>query len=314
MTVNVQRYQPTDRQVWDVFIKESKNGVFLFERNYMDYHAERFADHSLLFYKEEELLAVLPANEKEGTLHSHGGLTFGGFVMSKRASVVFVLAAFEQLVVYMKAQNLDTLIYKSIPAIYHNQPAAEDLYALFRSNAQLYRRDANCVIDLSQKVHYTKGTKSNLSKARKAGLTVQESQDFSLFMKIEEEILMTKYGTRPVHTASELEMLSARFPEQIRLFLVYASEECLGGTVLYITANVVHTQYIGITDNGKETGALDFLTDKLLQDYCAGKRYFSFGISTEQEGRYLNEGLVRNKESFGARTLVNDFYRLQITE
>ena len=40
----------------------------------------------------------------------------------------------------------------------------------------------------------------------------------------------------------------------------------------------------------------------------ADRRYFSFGISTEQAGQYLNEGLIAQKEGFGARTVVHDFY------
>lgn len=312
MAVRIERYQPSFKSIWDSFVKEAKNGLFLFERDYMDYHADRFFDHSLLIYKDDELVLVLPANEKEGILSSHGGLTYGGFVMSKRASVVFVVEAFQALLNYLSDHHFQTLVYKSIPNVYHKIPAQEDLYALFRADAQLYRRDVNSIIDLSQKVNYAKGTKSNLGKARKNNLKVEQSNDFNTFMAIEEEILRTKYNTRPTHTTAEIRLLAQRFPDNIQLFLVYKDQECLGGTILYITPEVVHTQYIGITDLGKEVGALDYLTDHLLQNACTGKRYFSFGISTEQDGKFLNEGLVRNKESFGARTITNDFYRINL--
>lgn len=313
MVIRIERYDPGYKTAWNQFVKESKNGFFLFEREYMDYHSDRFIDHSILFYKEDELLGVLPANEKENALHSHGGLTFGGLIMSRRTSSVFVQAALAQMIVYLRKNNFHSFTYKSIPFIYHQLPAQEDLYALFKNNAQLYRRDISSVIDLNQKIFYTKGTKSNLNKARKNNLSVEKSEDFETFMAIQEEILRTKYNTKPTHTAAELKLLSSSFSENIQLFLIKKEDKCLGGTLLYITDLVAHAQYIGITDEGKEVGALDFLTDTLLQNFIGNKRYYSFGISTEQEGCYLNEGLIKNKESFGARAVVHDFYKLALS-
>ncbi|RYY72041.1 MAG: GNAT family N-acetyltransferase [Chitinophagaceae bacterium] len=311
MSVRIERYNPALFSAWNSFIKEAKNGVFLFDRGYMEYHADRFQDHSLLFFNANELLAVLPASENNGVLTSHGGLTYGGMIMHKRASAAFVLSAFDELLDYLKLQGYATFVYKCIPVIYHQLPSNEDLYALFRHNASLYRRDISSVIEIAKRPTYTKGTKYNLSKARKQNLRVEKSNNFPLFMCIEEQILAKKYGVKPTHSAAEISSLAERFPENIKLFLVYKEEECLGGTIIFETSEVVHTQYIGLTDEGKEIGALDFVVDYLLQLY-ATHRYFSFGISTEKGGSYLNEGLIRNKESFGARAVVHDFYKLTL--
>lgn len=297
---------------WNKFIKESRNGIFLFDRNYMEYHADRFTDHSLLFYNHDELLCVLPASEREGTLNSHAGLTYGGFVTHSRATASFMLAAFEALKAYLADAKIHTLIYKAIPYIFYRLPSQEDLYVLFRNGASLFRRDISSVIDLKQKPAYTKGTKYNISKARKQQLQITESRDFESFMKIEEELLWTKYKVRPTHTATEITMLADLFPDNIKLFSVCKDMRCLGGTILYITDQVVHTQYIGITDEGKEIGALDALTDYLIIHFATSHNYFSFGISTEQGGTVLNEGLIRNKESFGARAITNDFYTITL--
>lgn len=40
------------------------------------------------------------------------------------------------------------------------------------------------------------------------------------------------------------------------------------------------------------------------------KKFFSFGISTENKGKVLNEGLAFFKEAFGARGVVNNAYEL----
>lgn len=66
------------------------------------------------------------------------------------------------------------------------------------------------------------------------------------------------------------------------------------------------------TPKGKEIGALDLLIHQLMSDYFKDKRYFNFGISTEDSGKYLNEGLLSQKNGFGARSTVHDFYEINI--
>ncbi|MGG6545868.1 UNVERIFIED_CONTAM: GNAT family N-acetyltransferase, partial [Prevotella sp. 15_C9] len=40
------RYSAGDKERWDRFVRRSKNGTFLMQRDYMDYHADRFQDCS----------------------------------------------------------------------------------------------------------------------------------------------------------------------------------------------------------------------------------------------------------------------------
>jgi len=94
---DIVRYSPAHADEWNGFVATSKNGTFLFDRRYMDYHADRFADHSYLFYREGRLLAVLPAHAKEATLCSHGGLTYGGLLMSTQLTIAETMALFGEL-------------------------------------------------------------------------------------------------------------------------------------------------------------------------------------------------------------------------
>jgi hypothetical protein len=310
--LHIKKFSTDESKAWNEFVKDSRNGSFLFDRQYMEYHANRFIDHSLLFYNDDELLSVLPASEKDGTLTSHGGLTFGGLLLHKRTSAAFVISAMDALINYLRKNELHTLIYKCIPYIYHRMPSQEDLYAITRVGGSLTRRDLSSAIDFSNRPSYTKGTKYNLSKARKNNLRVEKSNDFKAFMDIEASILQSKFGIQPTHTAQEMELLAERFPGHIKLFLVFKEQTCVGGTIIYETDNVAHTQYIGITDEGKEMGALDTVIDYLLQRYSTTHKYFSFGISTVEQGKVLNEGLLRNKESFGARAIIHDFYKIEM--
>ena len=77
----VELYTPERKKEWNIFIENAKNSTFLFDRNYMDYHADRFQDFSLMIYRKNKLYALLPANKKNDVLYSHQGLTYGGLIM-----------------------------------------------------------------------------------------------------------------------------------------------------------------------------------------------------------------------------------------
>ncbi|MFD2999739.1 GNAT family N-acetyltransferase [Pontibacter toksunensis] len=308
--VEVIKYSSEYKAVWNAFVAGSRNGTFLLHRDYMEYHADRFTDHSLLFYRKGRLIALLPANEVGQEVHSHGGLTYGGIISDNRMKVHVMLEVFEAVKVYLKARGFERMLYKTIPHIYHQVPAEEDLYALFRCNAKLYRRDVSSVIELAQPVGYNRQRRWEAKKAKRAQLQVQVSQDYSQFMQVEQELLQEKYNKLPVHTAEEMALLSSRFPENIKLFEARQEDVMVAGVILYETATVAHCQYMSTTAKGRALGAMDALVDHLLTEVYPHKKYFDFGISTDEQGQYLNQGLVRNKESYGARTVVHDFYEL----
>lgn len=311
--LRVVNYEDGHRNAWDEFVAQSKNGVFLFERDYVEYHADRFPDHSLVFYDESgKIVALLPATVSDDVISSHAGLSFGGVVTDSGMKVGLMLDVFDAMVANLRAERLRQLVYKAIPHIYHQLPAEEDLYALFRHGAHLCRRDVSVTIELPARLPFSKGRKWALKQAEKAGLKPNRSFDFDSFMSIEEQVLGEKYHARPVHTAAELTLLANRFPDNIKLFAAHQDEEMLAGVVIYESCQVAHAQYIGAAEKGKNIGALDLIMNYLINDYYGTKRYFDFGISTEDSGRYLNAGLVENKQGYGARAIVHDFYELDL--
>ncbi len=311
--MRVARYTDENCAEWNAFVENSKNGTFLFHRNYMEYHAERFTDCSLMFRDEnEKLVAVLPANLKDDTLVSHGGLTFGGVVSGNRMKTPQMLEIFEGLIEFARGNNLSRVVYKAVPHIYHAQPSEEDLYALFRFDAQLVRRDISTTIRLSERLPLSKGRKWTVNQTRKNQIEVRETDDFEIFMRLEAEVLAAKYKVAPVHTASEMKMLAGRFPENIKLFGAFADDEMLAGAIIYANQTVAHAQYLAASDKGKQLFALDAVLQRLLDDYYAEKRYFDFGISTERQGTYLNVGLIEFKESWGGRATVYDTYEITV--
>lgn len=311
--IKVATYCAAHKAEWDKFVDSAKNGVFLFRRDYLEYHSDRFPDASLVFFDEDDqLIALLPATMNDGVLSSHAGLTFGGVISGASMKVELMLDVFEAMLDHARKAGCTRLLYKAVPHIYHRVPAEEDLYALFCNGARLYRRDVSATIDMSQRLPLSKGRKWSIKQAMKAGIDVARSFEFETFMAIEERVLESRHGARPVHTASELRLLANRFPEHIKLFAATRGGEMLAGVVIYESPLVAHAQYIGATDEGRAAGAADLVISHLINDYYRDKKYFDFGISTEEGGRRLNAGLAKNKQGFGGRAVVYDFYELDL--
>jgi hypothetical protein len=309
-TLRVFPYTKQDKELWDSFVSRSKNGVFLFYRDYMEYHSDRFTDHSLLFYKGGKLVALLPANIDHRTLYSHGGLTFGGIISGYDMSQELMLEIFSKLAEHCGTQGVTQVIYKVVPYIYHSAPADEDLYALFRNSAMLIARNVSSSIALPQKQPFDSSRKDNIRKANKNALTVRESTDYEAFMEIAKETLAARHGVRPVHTVEEIKLLASRFPDNIKLFASYKDEVMLAGIVMYESRNVAHMQYAANSKQGWNIGAQDIIEDYLINQYYRDKKCFDFGISTEKSGQLLNFGLISRKEKFGASAVTYDIYRL----
>ena len=180
--LRIERYESAHKPLWDNFVRQSKNGTFLFCRDYMEYHADRFQDFSLLFFEDDKLLALLPANLAANTAVSHGGLTYGGIICGSSMKTSLMLQVFEILLARLRGEGITQLIYKAVPHIYHRFPAEEDLYALFVHGAHLFRRDISAAILLQQRLPLSKGRKSEIKKA--AHLSIAESDDYDAFMAI----------------------------------------------------------------------------------------------------------------------------------
>lgn len=310
----VKRYHPSSENQWNDFVKTSKNGFFMFDRKYMDYHSDRFEDHSLMIYNEsDKLMAVLPANICDGILYSHQGLTFGGVILGKKMRTPIILDVFETIISYCKEHHFSKIYYKAIPYFYHKQPAQEDIYAIFRNKGICTRVDVSSTIDYGPEQYtFSSSRKSGLKKARSCGLKVQKADDYSRFFTLMNTLLENKYKTAATHSAEEMTLLANKFPNNISLYTVEQDSQLLAGTIIYETSTVAHTQYMGASVEGKELGALDLILDHLINHVYVQKSYFDFGISTEKNGNYLNETLIDQKEGTGARSTVHQCFEINL--
>lgn len=320
--IQVERYTAVRTEEWDAFVKGARNGTFLFLRAYMDYHSDRFLDHSLMFFNAREegkrtLVALLPANECDGVLYSHQGLTYGGLILGLKAHHDMVGEAFAALTEYMRDAGLRELVYKQVPAIYSVVPSQDDAYWLWRMGAQTVKRNVMTVVSLHgrEKINTSQRKRNYSNRLERMGWQVLMDAPLADFWPVLEDNLMTAHGAKPVHTLQEIERLKRSFVENIQCCTaVDADGVTQAGVVLYLQADVVKTQYISASAEGKRCHALDFLLHKLVAHFAADGcyRYFDFGTSMLPDGDSTDAGLVAQKEEFGGRTVVCDIMKLKV--
>ena len=309
--VSIERYSSEFTNEWNHFVAKSKNGTFLFNRSYMDYHSDRFADHSLMIRFGRNLSGLFVANEKDRKIESHSGLTYGGLIVKPEIRLAEVIQMFDAFTGYFRRYGFKKIIYKCVPSYLHLFPANEDQFALFGLNAKLIRRDTSSVIVNDRRLSYELRRNRSINKAEKENFTITESSDCSRYWKeVLEPNLRDRYEADPVHTSQEMDLLMSRFPDNIKLYEI-GDTDIAAGVVVYIYSDCVHTQYLSATPIGKQQGALDLLIDHLI-DQFSDRRYLSLGTSNNEGGPQLNTGVVTWKEGFGARTFVHDFYEITL--
>ena len=339
--ITIARYDAAQRVLWDDFVENARNATFLFKRDYMDYHADRFADCSLLAWSGGKLLAVLPADlSRDGILRSHGGLTYGGWILPKaHLDATDLLEIFETAVEYCRGAGISGISYKPLPYIYALYPSQEDIYALFRLGGAIDCVNLSSAVDLLNPRPFNTLQRRLLRKAGSLPFApkVESSPmagdyDVAPFWNMLADCLDQRHDARPVHSLEELQMLRDRFPSEIRIFMVRDDVGIpVAGVCVFESAMVAHCQYICTTARGRSLNLLPFLFDYLINRVYAksdgpasdsaeisfprkySPRYFDFGTSNEEAGRILNAGLHRQKSSFGATGVAYPRYFIPVT-
>lgn len=308
----VRVYQKEDFANWNAFVSVAKNATFLFNRDFMDYHSDRFLDYSIMVFDADKLVAILPANRVEDAVFSHYGLTYGGLVLGEKAKLSTTISIFRSILFFLNENKIKKLTLKMIPKFYNSAFSDELDYCLFIANSKIIHADSLSVIDLKKPYFISKSRKESIRRGEKNNLIIKEELNFDLFWK---EILIPnldiKHQVKPVHSVEEIHLLQSRFPNNIRHFNVYDRERIVAGTTVFITDNVAHPQYISGNSDKNELGSLDYLYHHLITELFKDKNYFDFGISNEEQGRKINEGLLFWKESFGAKTVVQHFHEVE---
>lgn len=316
--MNVVSYTEDYTEEWDNFLATSFNGTFLHSRRYLSYHGSRLKDASLLILDDKNnLVGILPAAadpDDPTIVISHPGITYGGLIHATRLRGARLLNSFESILETYSGLGFKNFIYKSIPRVYQLVPSEDDLYALFRLGAERTRCDLSTAINFNQREVPSDRRKRAFKKAIKSGIMIRTKYDnLKAFWEVLSENLSQRHGVAPVHTFEEMWELGCRFPKNITLVTGFFGDQLVAGTIVFRTKQTDHTQYLASSELGKTTGALDLLVESCIERAINdGKRFFSFGISSESSGKVLNEGLNDFKVEFGGGGIVHEFYRIQL--
>jgi lipid II:glycine glycyltransferase (peptidoglycan interpeptide bridge formation enzyme) len=190
------------------------------------------------------------------------------------------------------------------------------VWALIQLGFENTRTDLGRTINLSAPLVWGDKRQRGLVKSRKAGVAISQGKEYAEEVwRITADNLSRKHGQKPVHTLDEIRLILGLCPENLDWIVAHQGDESIAGAVLFLTSTVVHVQYGSSSARGYELGALEMVYYKAIE-YAQGigKKYFSFGISTDQEGRLLNESLDKFKKKFSAGGVCYQFYSLDLLD
>jgi hypothetical protein len=314
----VRFYEARDAERWDALCARAHGATFLHTRRFLSYHGDRFADRSLVFQGASGAwLGVMPLAQDPADPAlwvSHPGITYGGVLHDGALRGAAMVQALQVAGAWAREHGARRLGVKAVPHVYHLAPAQDDLYALFRLGAQRMRCDLGSCIDLAQRLPVSGRRCRGLKRAQRAGLELAAGGDqFDALWPVLQDNLQRAHGRQPVHRLDEIRLLAARFPQAIRCRTALHEKRVVAGLVLFVTPRVTHAQYIASSEQGRTLSALDWLFEHAIAEARAmQQRFFSFGVSTEQGGHVLNDGLHAFKSEFGAGAMVHEYHEVTL--
>lgn len=276
------------------------NATFLFQRDFMDYHRDRFEDYSLMVYKDNKLVALLPANKVGNAIHSHQGLTYGGLLFDRKYPESLIKEILISVKDYLESLSITCLQIKEQPEIY-NQNLQFYSTILNSVSTNIFETHKYLAINLSEefKIHKTKLKHSR--KGLEYGIDIRLDNDFSAFwIKVLIPKLEEKHHAKPVHSLEEIERLHQLFPENIVQYNAYINDQIVGGITIFDKGAVVKSQYSASTKIGEKNYVIDTLFLYLINHYKAiGKQFFSMGTVTTNDSLGYSPGLLKQKQELG---------------
>jgi hypothetical protein len=308
----VRLYQKNDYENWNAFIGRAKNATFLFHRDFMEYHSDRFEDYSLIVLDGEKWVAVLPANVVGNEVFSHQGLTYGGLVYLEKTGAATVEIILDVILNFLKENKIQSLILKLIPDFYQLRSSNEINYFLFQKQADLVKRSMNLVVDYGKPVKISKSKLKHFRRISGLGVTIEEAEDCTSFWnQILIPRLQEKHQVSPVHSLEEINQLKLKFPLNIKQFNAYFEGEIVAGITLFCSQQVVKSQYGATSLKGESVRALDYLFINLIEQFAIEFSYFDMGI-VDDDNELYNKGLLKQKEELGCTVYVQDIYKITV--
>lgn len=279
----------------------------------MEYHNDRFEDHSLILFKKDKPIALFPANLRENVLYSHQGLTFGGLLLTKKSGAHEINELLLSVINYAKAEKFTAMIVKTIPEIYYEHSANELLYFLSKQG-NLIDRNLVLAIDYTIPLSIHKTKRKHYEKNDSLGFEIEENGSLAEFWNdVLQPKLQEKYNANPVHSLAEITKLQAQFPSNIIQYNIKLDGEILAGITIFKHKKVIKSQYGANTKKGASLRALEYLFMYLIEKFKDEEmHYFSMGTVDADNELGYNTGLLKQKEELGCVCFTQDIYKIPI--
>ncbi|HRN69565.1 MAG TPA: peptidoglycan bridge formation glycyltransferase FemA/FemB family protein [Candidatus Woesebacteria bacterium] len=321
--IKIRKIKESDLTTWEDFVKNSNNGTIFHSLRFLSYHPpKRFKFHHLIFYKNNTLIACLPAGLNNTQLTSPLGGSYGSIItnnitFNEYEEIIDALIKYARAkkftnitltpppVIYLKYQNqLESFLleYKGFNVLYHLITNAVDLSTI----------DSNSILNSLTPMH-----KRAVKKSFNVGVTTSFSEDYSDFYKL---LLKNKrkFNTTPTHTLKDIKYLTKVFPDSIKLLIAKSKEgQTIAGILLFCTnEQTVLAFYICHDYNYQHLRAVNRLFyDSITWAIANNYRWFDLGVSMDTTSRNVMEpsrNLISFKEGIGTRGFLRTTYSLNL--
>ena len=326
----IKKYDELDCSDWDSFVKSSNNGTIFQKRKFLNYHLTRqFNDFSLIFTKNNKIIALFPAAEmiEKGirTLYSHPGSSYGGLVLKKNASFEIINYLINTLDSYLIKNNFKKIFLINSPDLYWNDHDASLDYLLLWNSYKAKETYISHAVNLKN----YQNVRNLLSKRKKRYIendqflknlnfrsikTKQELKDFYRIL----ELTKKQFHAKPTHSLQELQLITNLFPKEIEVFVSIINNQVMGGVVIFhVNAKTSLIFYNAIDMNMKASQLSSFQLYNCLK-ICKnrGSLYMDLGVSQKPESKNPLEpkfSLIKFKESFGCKGSMRIAYEKEFS-
>jgi len=306
LSIKVKQFIIQNTKAWDDFIDDSNNGTLFHMRSFLTYHENiKFQDHSLLFYSNNTIIAVLPASIHDDIFCSHPGISFGSFIYQKQLSFSDANKIVDAFLLYIKKLSCKKIKLTFPPKCYYANMSDYIEFCLF-SNGFIYNKlELSNIVKLHDNFNlvykqYKPSARQAYRRAERSGISINQSNNFNEFYKILTNNLSLRHNVSPTHSLSELKKISKLFPTKINLFTATLDSKIIAGVINFIcNNNTVLAFYISHNPEFQNARPLNMLFTHIFKwSIENGYKYYDFGLFTVNGEPNLS--LARFKESFGA--------------
>ncbi len=282
----------------------------------MEYHSDRFEDHSLMIFDDEKLVGCFPAHQTGTALHSHLGLTYGAFLIKAPQRISsgetrllsekqesFYTHLVREVINYAKGKSFQKVELKLPPPFF--DPEFDAHYqCLMEMGFEIYEESLDLVVDLHKEWKPSPKKTAGYRNGKFNQLRLIVCDDLQEFWnKLLIPQLQERHNAKPTHTLEEIQLLKSRFPTKILQYYAEFDGKKVAGLTLFDFDNILKVQYAAASQEGFEKNAMDFLYLEIIQEARgSGKQFVDLGTVNNADGT-INEGLLRFKKQLGATAI-----------